>query len=100
MTFEAIEWFGILRRAQPQPYSEPQKNKPLEGAEARLARRTSATTTSCASDGSHCSPSLAAHAAATPGLVKALEVGFEYSQAGWLVVGFDTRPNTEPAQPC
>ena len=31
-----------------------------------------------------------------PGPVKAVEVGFEYSQAGWLVVVFDTRPNAEP----
>ena len=31
-----------------------------------------------------------------PGPVKSVEVGFEYSQAGWLVVVFDTRPNAEP----
>jgi hypothetical protein len=30
------------------------------------------------------------------GLVKMVEVGFEYSQAGWLVVAFDTRPDAEP----
>jgi len=30
------------------------------------------------------------------GPVKSIEVGFEYSQAGWLVVVFDTRPNAEP----
>jgi hypothetical protein len=31
-----------------------------------------------------------------PGPVQAIEVGFEYAQAGWLVVVFDTRPNAEP----
>ncbi len=31
-----------------------------------------------------------------PGPLKAVEVGFEYAQAGWLVVVFDTRPNAEP----
>jgi len=31
-----------------------------------------------------------------PAPVKAVEVGFEYSQAGWLVVVFDTRPDAEP----
>jgi hypothetical protein len=31
-----------------------------------------------------------------PGPVKMVEVGFEYSQAGWLVVVFDTRPKAEP----
>src|SRR5688500_2377949 len=30
------------------------------------------------------------------GPVKMVEVGFEYSQAGWLVVVFDTRPDAEP----
>lgn len=30
-----------------------------------------------------------------PGPVKRIEVGFEYSQAGWLVVVFDTRPEAE-----
>jgi len=28
--------------------------------------------------------------------VKMVEIGFEYSQAGWLVVVFDTRPDAEP----
>jgi len=31
-----------------------------------------------------------------PGPIKMIEVGFEYSQDGWLVVVFDTRPNAEP----
>lgn len=31
-----------------------------------------------------------------PGPVKMIEVGFEYSQAGWVVVVFDTRPDAEP----
>jgi hypothetical protein len=31
-----------------------------------------------------------------PGPVKMVEIGFEYSQAGWLVVVFDTRPSAEP----
>jgi hypothetical protein len=31
-----------------------------------------------------------------PGPVKMIEVGFEYSQCGWLAVVFDTRPNAEP----
>ncbi len=31
-----------------------------------------------------------------PGPVKAIEVGFEYAQAGWLVVVFDTRPDAGP----
>src|SRR5258708_5367744 len=31
-----------------------------------------------------------------PGPVKMVEVGFEYSQAGWLVIVFDTRANAEP----
>jgi hypothetical protein len=31
-----------------------------------------------------------------PGPVKMVEVGFEYSQAGWVVVAFDTRANAEP----
>ena len=31
-----------------------------------------------------------------PGHVKMIEVGFEYSQAGWVVVVFDTRPDAEP----
>ena len=31
-----------------------------------------------------------------PGPVKLVEVGFEYSQAGWLVVVFDTRTEAEP----
>jgi len=31
-----------------------------------------------------------------PGPVKAVEVGFEYAQAGWLVVVFDTRPDAGP----
>jgi hypothetical protein len=31
-----------------------------------------------------------------PGPVKIVEVGFEYSQAGWVVVAFDTRPDAEP----
>ncbi|HEX3314744.1 MAG TPA: hypothetical protein VHR72_07610 [Gemmataceae bacterium] len=30
------------------------------------------------------------------GLVRIVEVGFEYEQSGWLVVVFDTRPNAEP----
>jgi hypothetical protein len=31
-----------------------------------------------------------------PGPVKMIEVGFEYSQATWFVVVFDTRPDAEP----
>lgn len=31
-----------------------------------------------------------------PGPVKAVAVGFEYAQAGWLVVVFDTRPDAGP----
>ncbi|MCZ2341540.1 MAG: hypothetical protein LC104_07050, partial [Bacteroidales bacterium] len=31
-----------------------------------------------------------------PGPVKIVEIGYEYSQAGWLVVVFDTRPAAEP----
>ncbi len=31
-----------------------------------------------------------------PGPVKLVEVGYEYSQAGWVVVVFDTRPEAEP----
>jgi hypothetical protein len=31
-----------------------------------------------------------------PGPVKLVEVGFEYSQAGWLVVTFDMRSDAEP----
>jgi len=31
-----------------------------------------------------------------PGPVKMVQVGFEYSQAGWLVVVFDTRPDAGP----
>jgi hypothetical protein len=31
-----------------------------------------------------------------PGPVKMIEVGFEYSQAGWVVAVFDTRPDAEP----
>ncbi len=31
-----------------------------------------------------------------PGPVKMIEVGFEYSQSGWVVVVFDTRPDAEP----
>jgi len=31
-----------------------------------------------------------------PDPIKMIEVGFEYSQAGWVVVIFDTRPNAEP----
>jgi hypothetical protein len=31
-----------------------------------------------------------------PGPIKMIEVGFEYSQTGWLVVVFDTRPDAEP----
>lgn len=31
-----------------------------------------------------------------PGPVKAIEVGFEYAQAGWFVVVFDTRPDAGP----
>jgi hypothetical protein len=31
-----------------------------------------------------------------PGPVRMIEVGFEYAQAGWLVVAFDTRPDAEP----
>ena len=31
-----------------------------------------------------------------PGPVKMVKVGFEYSQAGWVVVVFDTRPDAEP----
>ncbi len=36
------------------------------------------------------------HVLGEPGPVKAVEVGFEYAQAGWLVVVFDTRPDAEP----
>ncbi len=31
-----------------------------------------------------------------PGPIKMIEVGFEYSQAGWIIVVFDTRPDAEP----
>jgi hypothetical protein len=31
-----------------------------------------------------------------PGPVKLIEVGFEYPQAGWVVVVFDRRPDAEP----
>jgi len=31
-----------------------------------------------------------------PGPVKMIEAGFEYSQAGWVVVVFDTRADAEP----
>src|SRR6186713_715981 len=31
-----------------------------------------------------------------PGPIKLIEVGFEYSQAGWLVVVFDMRKKAEP----
>ncbi len=31
-----------------------------------------------------------------PGPIKMIEVGFEYSQAGWVVVVFDTRPDASP----
>lgn len=31
-----------------------------------------------------------------PSPIKMVEVGYEYSQAGWLVVVFDTRPDAEP----
>ena len=31
-----------------------------------------------------------------PGPVKAVEIGYEYEQAGWLVVVFDTRPDAAP----
>lgn len=31
-----------------------------------------------------------------PGPVKMIEVGYEYAQAGWVVVAFDTRPDAEP----
>lgn len=31
-----------------------------------------------------------------PGPVKMIEVGFEYAQAGWVVIVFDTRPDAEP----
>ena len=31
-----------------------------------------------------------------PGPVKMIEVGFEYSQSGWVAVVFDTRPDAEP----
>ena len=31
-----------------------------------------------------------------PGPVRMIEVGFEYSQAGWVAVVFDTRPDAEP----
>ncbi len=31
-----------------------------------------------------------------PGPVKMVEVGFEYAQAGWVVVVFDTRPDAGP----
>jgi len=30
------------------------------------------------------------------GLVKMIEVGYEYEQSGWLVVVFDTRPDANP----
>ena len=30
------------------------------------------------------------------GLVKMIEVGFEYSQSAWVVIVFDTRPDAEP----
>jgi hypothetical protein len=31
-----------------------------------------------------------------PGPVKMIEVGFDYCQAGWFVVVFDTRPDAKP----
>jgi hypothetical protein len=31
-----------------------------------------------------------------PGPVKMIQVGFEYSQGGWVAVVFDTRPKAEP----
>ena len=31
-----------------------------------------------------------------PGPVKMIEVGFEYSQAAWVVLVFDTRPDAKP----
>jgi hypothetical protein len=31
-----------------------------------------------------------------PGPVRMVEVGYEYAQAGWVVVAFDTRPDAEP----
>jgi hypothetical protein len=31
-----------------------------------------------------------------PGPVKMIEIGFEYSQGGWVSVVFDTRPDAEP----
>jgi len=31
-----------------------------------------------------------------PGPVTIIEVGFEYSQGGWIAVVFDTRPDAEP----
>ena len=31
-----------------------------------------------------------------PGPVRRVEVGFEYAQAGWVVVAFDARPGAEP----
>jgi hypothetical protein len=31
-----------------------------------------------------------------PGPVKMIEVGFEYAQAGWVVIVFDTRPDAGP----
>jgi hypothetical protein len=31
-----------------------------------------------------------------PGPVKLIEVGYEYSQAGWVLAVFDTRPDAEP----
>jgi hypothetical protein len=31
-----------------------------------------------------------------PGVVRVVQVGFEYSQSGWVAVVFDTRPDAEP----
>lgn len=31
-----------------------------------------------------------------PGLIKMIEVGFEYAQAGWVLVVFDTRADASP----
>ncbi len=31
-----------------------------------------------------------------PGPVKMIEVGFEYSQSGWVAIVFDTRPKAKP----
>lgn len=31
-----------------------------------------------------------------PGPVKLIEIGYEYSQAGWVIAVFDTRPDAEP----